>query len=305
VVVVGLAASVDGGLKMWKSKGLVRHAAQAHTAALAEFRAVESRAQFRAAAYGQKQLQTQTATLGAWVDWLEANEKKVRRIGRPTVDGIAVEAPNIPALKARVFEGINLLKGGARAAAGAYVAQQAALWGVTSFAAASTGASIAGLSGAAATNATLAWLGGGTLATGGGGVALGGIMLTGIAVAPAALVGGFAIGVQGQRSLTKAQDIVASVDKSLAEMSGKQLLLGQVESRIGELEDVLDDVNTRALANLEALNLLDFDPEAHLAEFQRTALLMRALGEILSTPIVDINGKPTEQSLRVKERYSE
>lgn len=39
--------------------------------------------------------------------------------------------------------------------------------------AASTGTAIGGLSGAAATNAALAWLGGGTIAAGGGGVALG------------------------------------------------------------------------------------------------------------------------------------
>ena len=44
---------------------------------------------------------------------------------------------------------------------------------------ASTGTAIASLSGAAATKATLAWLGGGALAAGGGGVAMGVAVLTG------------------------------------------------------------------------------------------------------------------------------
>lgn len=53
---------------------------------------------------------------------------------------------------------------------------------------ASTGAAISGLSGVAATNATLALLGGGTLAAGGAGVAGGTLLLTGIVAAPAALL---------------------------------------------------------------------------------------------------------------------
>lgn len=43
----------------------------------------------------------------------------------------------------------------------------------TTLGTASTGTAISALSGAAATNAALAWLGGGALATGGGGVAAG------------------------------------------------------------------------------------------------------------------------------------
>ncbi len=49
---------------------------------------------------------------------------------------------------------------------------------------ASTGAAISGLYGAAATNATLAWFGGGALAAGGGGVAAGAMTLGAIVAAP-------------------------------------------------------------------------------------------------------------------------
>jgi hypothetical protein len=54
------------------------------------------------------------------------------------------------------------------------------------FGTASTGTAVSTLSGAAATNAALAWLGGGTLAAGGGGMAMGSIVVTG---------GGAAIGI--------------------------------------------------------------------------------------------------------------
>lgn len=69
---------------------------------------------------------------------------------------------------------------GAGFAAGAAVASMAptaAMWAATTFGVASTGTAISALSGAAATNAALAWLGGGALAAGGGGAAAGSAIL--------------------------------------------------------------------------------------------------------------------------------
>ena len=69
---------------------------------------------------------------------------------------------------------------GAGIAAGAAVvsiAPSAAMWVATTFGTASTGTAISALSGAAATNAALAWLGGGAIAAGGGGMAAGNALL--------------------------------------------------------------------------------------------------------------------------------
>ena len=69
---------------------------------------------------------------------------------------------------------------GAGVAAGAAVASMApsaAMWVATTFGTASTGTAISALSGAVATNAALAWLGGGALAAGGGGMAAGQALL--------------------------------------------------------------------------------------------------------------------------------
>jgi hypothetical protein len=59
---------------------------------------------------------------------------------------------------------------------------------VMTFGSASTGTAISTLSGAAATNSALAWLGGGSVAAGGGGMAMGAMVLTGGAVAVALAV---------------------------------------------------------------------------------------------------------------------
>lgn len=62
-------------------------------------------------------------------------------------------------------------------AAVASMAPTAALWVATTFGTASTGTAISTLSGAVATKAALAWLGGGAIAAGGGGTAAGGALL--------------------------------------------------------------------------------------------------------------------------------
>lgn len=62
-------------------------------------------------------------------------------------------------------------------AALASVAPTAAMWVATTFGTASTGTAISTLSGAAASQAALAWLGGGAIAAGGGGTAVGGALL--------------------------------------------------------------------------------------------------------------------------------
>ena len=73
--------------------------------------------------------------------------------------------------------------------------------GVAMFGSASTGTAIASLHGAAKTNATLAWLGGGSLAAGGKGIAGGTVVLDGVVVGAIALAGGIIAGAQGKAKL--------------------------------------------------------------------------------------------------------
>ena len=87
--------------------------------------------------------------------------------------------------------------GGALAAFGAYGAAQA-------LAVASTGTAISTLSGAAATNATLAFFGGGSLATGGLGMAGGTAVLGGLVAGPALMVMGLLAGNAARKNLDKA-----------------------------------------------------------------------------------------------------
>jgi len=79
----------------------------------------------------------------------------------------------------------NILKHTTSASVAGAISAGATYSTIAALGMASTGTFISTLSGAAASNATLAWLGGGALAAGGGGMALGAVVLGGIAIVPA------------------------------------------------------------------------------------------------------------------------
>lgn len=108
--------------------------------------------------------------------------------------GFDVEAMNL--IENSISSGeiaLNTIKGVAGAGVAAAAAPTAIMGLVTAFGTAGTGVAISSLSGAAATNAALAALGGGTLAAGGGGMAAGSALLSasvpvvGVAIAAIAL----------------------------------------------------------------------------------------------------------------------
>lgn len=78
---------------------------------------------------------------------------------------------------------------------------------------ASTGTAIASLSGAAATNAALAALGGGAIAVGGGGMALGMFVLNSLSLGAGMLFGGVAFAVMGNKVMKKANEVMNSVQE--------------------------------------------------------------------------------------------
>jgi len=108
---------------------------------------------------------------------------------------------------------LNTAKG-----ASAGVSSAVGAWAlVSTLGTASTGTAIGTLSGAAATNATLAWFGGGALAAGGGGMAAGTVILGGIVVIPALTLVGVFNHVQANKKIKEIEkqmnEIVGSIDQ--------------------------------------------------------------------------------------------
>lgn len=136
--------------------------------------------------------------------------------------------------------GLGGIAAGSLMALGTYGAVGSAFLGAAT---ATTGTAIAGLSGAAATNATLAWLGGGALSAGGFGMAGGMVVLGGLVAGPALAIGGAFMASKAKEALYEAEE---NYDKARAfNEQSKNIAssLNAIKKRAGQIESVLNRLN--------------------------------------------------------------
>ncbi len=304
VIVVGGGAAVKGITDIVKSRSIASDARAVHEAALRDLEGSQEPVHDRVAAYGGQQIDAVTGTIGRFADWIERNQMAVNRLGHDPIGGVEVSVPELPAMKNEVKEVGSWVKGGLAGAGAAVAAPQAALMGVSAFASASTGTAISSLSGAAATNATLAWLGGGSLAAGGGGMAAGSAVLGLVAAAPAAFIGGLTFAVIGSKQKTSARKYAAEVNIACENIRTAIGLLPKITERVSELSGVLAALVGRADRAIASLDGLNFDPDLHAPDFLKALQLVRAIREVVNTPVLDSEtGELTDVSLQIVRKY--
>jgi hypothetical protein len=138
--------------------------------------------------------------------------------------------------------------------AGAGTTTAAGLWGaVQVLGHASTGAAMAGLHGAAATSAGWAWFGGGSLAAGGGGMALGHFVLPGIGTAVAVSVSA----VLSHRKANEQAKLLQTLIVANQENARISKTISEMEQKYAEGERKLEkEVSTLQLAAAHATRRL-------------------------------------------------
>ncbi|PSB03282.1 hypothetical protein [Merismopedia glauca] len=254
--------------------------------------------------YGQLQIKTKVETIGSFVDLLERLGQRVKQSNLEFLNGLEDISPQqLKEYKSQALEAQELVSGGLKAIGTAYGVGQSTIGLVGLFGTASTGTAIGGLSGAAAWNATLAWLGGGSLAAGGGGMALGTLVLGGITVGPALLIGGFILSGEAEKALTKAREYEAQVNIEVSKLDAFRDFLDQVQQRIRELEYLVYSLNARAIQGLIDLESQPFDFDRDGAKLQRVVLLVKALSEIMKTPVLDSDGTINLLTENLKVKY--
>lgn len=181
--------------------------------------------------------------------------------------------------------------GGAALAFGAYN-------GTMLLATASTGTAISSLGGVAATNATLAWLGGGSLAAGGYGMAGGMMVLGGIVAGPALAIFGHVLGNKGEEALNNARSNLeqASTIHDQAElMTGKLRAIEQVTSLANATFSKISSQLRRTVSELKKVienNGVDyrtFSDESKEVVF-RSVKFAQLLKAMIDTAILDQDG---------------
>lgn len=302
---VGGLKAVEGFGNMNSASEIGERAQQRHEVAVSRLKADWKVTNKLAEEYGQLQLDVLMRTIGRFVAFIERigqRNKKSEKEFLEGLDGISVQ--QLQEYKAAAMEAKQFFQGGAKAVGAAAAGYGGAMYLATSVGVASTGTLIGGLSGAAAWNATLAWLGGGSLAVGGGGMALGSVVLGGITFGPAVLIGGFVLAGEGEKALTKAQEYEAQVNTGIAKIEAAKDFMQQVKRRITELSNLVESLNDGAVLGLNELESLpSFDKNRDASKFQQVGLLVKALAEIMKTPVLDSVGNLNPATATIKAKY--
>ncbi|MGA9382960.1 MAG: hypothetical protein WBV73_29720 [Phormidium sp.] len=253
--------------------------------------------------YGELQLNVIRSTIKRFVTFLENTGRKASESEKRLLEGMDFSVQQIKEYKAAAVGAEKYFLAGVKSAGAAAAGYGGAIGVATSIGAASTGTAISTLSGAAAWNATLAWFGGGAIAAGGGGMALGTLVLGGITVVPALAIGGFFAAREGEKAMTKAREYQAKVNQAVAEMRRAKDVSLKVRERICELKQVFESLNSRAIEGLNELESRPFDAKRDAEKFQLVALVMKGLVETLKTPVLNSEGKLNLGTVSIIEKY--
>jgi hypothetical protein len=217
--------------------------------------------------------------------------------------------------------------GGALAGFGAYSAAML-------FGAASTGTAIATLSGVAATNATLAFLGGGSLAVGGLGMAGGMAVLGGLVAGPALAIMGFIVGAKASANLDNAKSNYAEAQKIAEELRSAAILCNGIRRRsymfyrllirldalfsplVYSMEMIISRKGNKrqqswigrlfSKQNISNQQPLTIDWNQFSKNEKHTlaaaTAIAKAIKTVLDTPILTEDGRLTEESAQVSEK---
>ncbi len=169
------------------------------------------------------------------------NYQIVEGIGlKEAIDTLHMPETKLNEWKDRSIEAGSIIKNGVTGVGAGVLLGWGTYGAVATFGTASTGTAIATLSGAAATNATLAFLGGGAAYAGGGGVALGSTVLGGIVVIPALLVAGGLFNSSAKKKLNDAYSDLAEAQKASAELKTAETALKLIEDNACQLNYFLE-----------------------------------------------------------------
>lgn len=250
--------------------------------------------------YGQRKLR---AFNGVIADFIETFQriKNVELSESPELDKLNAgdfSSKTMPSLKqdyqALKDAGLGLgagLGSGAALAFGAYN-------GTMLLATASTGTAISTLGGVAATNATLAWLGGGSLAAGGYGMAGGMMVLGGIVAGPALAIFGHVLGNKGEEALNNARSNLeqAQTIRDEAElMAGKLKAIEEVTALANSTFSKVSSQLRRATSELKKIleaqgdDFRSYAEESKVVVF-RSVKFAQLLKAMIDTPILDQDG---------------
>ena len=210
-------------------------------------------------------------------------------------------------MKSASFKASELATNGVGSIAAGTATAAAAYGTAMTFGVASTGTAIAGLSGAAATNATLAWLGGGAISAGGAGIAGGTAVLGGLVAAPALVITGLFLGAKADKALSDAR-----TNKDKARMYDQQVTnectaMEAISKRANQINDALNKLDDKLWDSVGDMAYIIEAFGTDATKYNDVAWkklgiaidVAKATKKVIDTPMMKENGGLTEESLQM------
>lgn len=255
-------------------------------------------------ALGRQKFEIWDRQLGRFVSLME-QIRNVELRGASEIDRLGVNAfskAELAQMKELSGLAAEVVGGGAVAVGTGALVGMASYGGATMLATASTGTAISSLSGVAATNATLAWFGGGSLVAGGWGIAGGMAVLGGLVTAPVLAVGGMVLAAKAKEKLAEAKCNHAQAEKAAREMRAAASVVNGIRKVAIQFRDVLARLDTYTTPVLDDFAMVlklhgaDYSKmtEADKRKVHLAVAFAQGLKAVLEAPLLTKDGALTK-----------
>lgn len=303
--VAGTAAGAKGAKDSAEAKRVQNRAEDILEDAKADIEYSKKKTSSKLKNLGQTKLRVASNELNSFVNAYSKlkNIQLTDSIGIEELRNINLTENDLNEMKQTAIKAIDVL-GGVGAGVGAGVLLGWGTYGgVMALGTASTGTAIGTLSGAAATNATLAWLGGGSLAANGGGMALGSTVLGGLVAGPALLIAGGVFCAKSKEKLNNAYSNLAEARSIAQEIKIATNELSFISSKVEQIENLLNNLVNgfrMSVRELEVLTRAKQDWKLYTRDEKmvvaRSLKFAQAVKVILDTPILNEAGSITDKA---------
>ena len=262
---------------------------------------------------GKMKIQIMSGSLNAFVENFSRlkNVEINDNVGLEELRGFNPDSKDFLEIKDSTFKAKELAAGGLGGIAAGTLLAVGAFKAGTLIGVASTGTAIAGLSGAVATNATLAWLGGGALSAGGFGIAGGMAVLGGIVAGPALAIGGAFIAAKAEKVLNNARLNSAKALHFSKEGDKICTSLKDIQNRGLQINDLLLKLNNAMAKSAGEIEIIleyfgtdwkNFNLNAK-RKIGIAAQIAQAIKTVIDTPLLtedgNLNDAPTKNALKI------
>lgn len=304
----GVKRGLDAMEDMDKAKEITKSAQEIADRAKLKLEVSQENTREAILSLGRKKIEVLGTTVKDFVE----NYEKIKHINLRETEGIEelknlkLSNENFKELKDASYEASELASGGLAGVAGGTLMAYGSYSAVALLGTASTGTAIGGLTGVAATNATLAWLGGGSLAAGGLGITGGMMVLGGLVAGPALAIGGSIFASKAEKALNdaesnydKAQLFESQTRKICTAMKGITSRAEKIEEVLIELDEMLDEYvcEMKGIIDGVGVDWNDYDMDEKNTIF-KCAMIAQTEKKMLDTSLLTDKGELTEESMR-------